>query len=77
MFWMLRAAGSSVIRLPFSTSCRTVLCTSTMGDTPVMVTVSSMPPTRISTFTVAVKAPESAIASRTTVAKPGRVNVAL
>ena len=32
MFWMLRAAGSSVMRPPFSTSCRTVLCTSTIGD---------------------------------------------
>ena len=42
-----------------------------------MVTVSSMPPTRMSTFTVAVNVPESEIVSRTTVAKPGRVNVAL
>ncbi len=54
---MLRAAGSSVIRLPFSTSCRTVLCTSTMGASPVMVIVSWTPPRRMSTFTVAVKLP--------------------
>ena len=67
----------SMITEFFSTSCRTVLCTSTIGELPVMVIVSSTPPTRNSTFTVAVNVPESEIVSRTTVEKPGMVNVAL
>ena len=50
--------------------CDRVLCTSTIGDSPVTVTVSSSVPTRRSTFTVATKFPDSSIPSRLTVLKP-------
>ena len=47
----------------------------TLGLSPVTVTVSSSPPTRISEFTEATKLPSSSIPSRLTVANPGRVKV--
>ena len=49
--------------------------TSTIGESPDTVTVSSSVPTRISAFTVAVNEAGSSIASRLTVLKPGSVNV--
>jgi len=58
-----------------STSRRWVLCTSTTGDAPDTTTVSSRAPTRISTFTGAVKSPWIVMPSRTTVLNPGSVNV--
>ncbi len=44
--------------------------TSTIGDSPVTVTVSVTSPTRSSTFTVALNDPVSSIPSRFTVVKP-------
>ncbi len=57
------------------TRSRFELCTSTTGETPVTVTVSSTAPTRSSAFTVATNVPLSSIASRLTVLKPESVNV--
>ena len=48
---------------------------STIGVSPVTVTVSSTAPTRMSAFTVAVNDPLSSMPSRLTVLKPGSVNV--
>ena len=58
-----------------STVCRCALCTSTIGDSPVTVMVSSSAPTRRSAFTVAMNDPVSSMPSRLTVLKPGSVNV--
>src|SRR5688500_5776859 len=58
-----------------STRCCRVLCTSTTGDSPVTVMVSSIPPTRRSALMRAVKLPDSSTPSRCTTAKPGNVNV--
>ena len=55
--------------------CTRVLCTSTVGDSPVTVTVSSRAPIRNSVLTVATKSPVSAMPSRFTVLNPGSVNV--
>ena len=57
------------------TSCRVALCTSTTGDSPVTVIVSSSPPTRMSTGIVSVWLPVSSMPSRFTVLNPGSVNV--
>jgi hypothetical protein len=54
---------------------RRALDTSTIGDSPVTVTVSSRPPTFISASTLAVNEPVSTMPSRFRVAKPGSVNV--
>ena len=51
--------------------CTRVLCTSTTGDSPVTVIVSSSLPTLRSPFTVATKLPDSSMPSRLTVLKPG------
>jgi hypothetical protein len=48
---------------------------STIGDSPVTVTVSSTAPTRISALTVATNEPLSSRPSRLTVLKPGSVKV--
>ncbi len=58
-----------------TTRCVTTFCTSTVGDCPVTVTVSSSAPTRISTLTFAVNEAVSSMPSRFTVLKPGRLNV--
>jgi hypothetical protein len=58
-----------------SICCCRVLCTSTIGDSPVTVTVSWSSPTLRSAFTVATKLPDSSMPSRLTVVKPGSVNV--
>jgi hypothetical protein len=47
-----------------STVCRLMLCTSTIGDSPVTVIVSSSEPTRSSTSIVALNAPANSIPSR-------------
>ena len=51
--------------------CDRVLCTSTIGDSPVTVIVSSSAPILMSAFTVATKFPDSSMPSRLTVVKPG------
>ena len=51
------------------------LVTSTTGDSPVTVIVSSRPPTRISTGMVSVCEPVNSMPSRFTVLKPGSVTV--
>jgi len=53
-----------------STICRLMLCTSTIGDSPVTVIVSVSSPTRRSTLIVAVKDPSRATPSRFTVENP-------
>ena len=52
-----------------------MLCVSTMGDSPVTVSVSSSVPTFMSTLIVAVKSDVSSTPSRTTLPKPGSENV--
>ena len=54
---------------------RFALWMSTIGDSPVTVTVSSTAPTRISALTVAANEPLSSMPSRLTVLKPGSVKV--
>ena len=56
---------------------RLALCTSTIGLSPVTVTVSSRDPTRSSAFTVATNSADSSSASRCTVLKPVKVKVTL
>ena len=69
------AVGIAFTTSPLSVVCRLVLWTSTIGVSPVTVIVSVTAPTFISAFTVAVKDPVSSMPSRTTVVKPGSVNV--
>ena len=59
------------------TRCCDGFWTSTIGDSPVTVTVSVTAPTRSSAFTVAVNEPVSSMPSRLTVVKPGSVKVTL
>src|SRR5436190_14169756 len=54
---------------------RRVFCTSTTGDSPVTVTVSSRAPTFISIGIVIVAEPASSMPSRLTELNPGSVNV--
>ena len=54
-----------------STCWRAVFWTSTTGDSPVTVMVSSTAPTRISAFTDAVNDPVNSMPSRRTVLNPG------
>ena len=58
-----------------STCWRAVFWTSTTGDSPVTVIVSSTAPTRISALTDAVNVPVSSTPSRRTVLNPGSVMV--
>ena len=58
-----------------TTVCVKVFWTSTIGDSPVTVTVSSIAPTRMSAFTGAVKFASSTTPSRFTVLNPWRVKV--
>jgi hypothetical protein len=55
--------------------CTRVLWTSTVGDSPVTVTVSSSAPTRSSALTDATKSPLNSMPSRLTVLNPGNVKV--
>ena len=64
---------SSISRL--ITDCDTELRTSTIGDAPDTVTVSSSWPTASSTLTVAVNEAPNRMPSRRTVRKPGSVKV--
>ena len=50
--------------------CWRVLCTSTIGVSPLTVIVSASAPTFNSVFTVATKLPDSSMPSRLTVVKP-------
>ncbi len=52
-----------------------LLCTSTIGDSPETVTVSSMAPTFKSALMVAVKFDDSSMPSFFTLENPGSVNV--
>ena len=52
-----------------------MLCTSTIGDSPVTVIVSSSEPTRSSALTVDTNVPVSSMPSRLTVLNPVSVNV--
>src|SRR6266545_345909 len=71
----LRPDGRAPISSSLITCWRVVLCTSTIGVSPLTVIVSSSAPTRISTFTVATNVPVSSMPSRLAVANPGSVNV--
>ncbi len=64
------AVGSASIRLLSSVRCRLALCTSTIGLSPVTVTVSSSAPTRMSVFTVDTKSAGSSSPSRLIVLNP-------
>ena len=55
--------------------CRLVFCTSTIGDSPVTVIVSSTAPTRRPASIFAENEPASSTPPRDTVLKPGKVNV--
>ena len=74
MYW-LRAAGSASMTSAGMTLLRLVLCTSTVGDSPVTVTVSSTEPTVRSALTVAANEPASSMPSRLTTLKPVSVKV--
>ena len=73
--WMplaLRDDGMAVSTSLSRIVCTRALCTSTVGDSPVTVTVSSRLPTRRSAFTVATNSPRSSTFSRLTTLKPGQ-----
>src|SRR6185503_8310985 len=72
---MLRPVGSASSSDRDSTCCCVALFTSTTGEAPVTVTVSSSAPTRNSPLMVAVKLAGSSIPSRWKTLKPGSVNV--
>ncbi len=74
--WMLRPpVGTASSSACGSTCCVTACCTSTTGDAPDTVTVSSSAPTRSSALTGAVKFAGSSTPSRFTVENPGSVKV--
>src|SRR5678816_806950 len=70
-----RDVGRDAITSPSTVVWRLTLCTSTIGDSPVTVIVSSSEPTRRSALTVLVNVPVSSIPSRLTVLSPVNVNV--
>ena len=72
-----RVAGSAEIASAPMTVSRRVFCTSTTGESPVTVTVSSRAPTFNSTGMVSVAEPVSSMPSRLTVENPGSVNVSV
>ena len=72
---MVRPLGTASSRSRLSTCVWTVLWTSTMGDSPVTVRVSSSPPSLRSALTVAVKLEGSSSPSRLNVWKPVSVKV--
>ena len=71
----VRATGNEFRTSALLTNWLRVPCTSTTGDAPVTVTVSSTEPTARAAFTVAANDPWRRIPSRLTVRKPGSVNV--
>ena len=77
MPWIVRPVGMASSASRFSTWDLVVLCTSTVGDAPVTVNVSSSDPTLSSLFTVIVKSDGSSIPSRFIVEKPSSENVRL
>ena len=72
---MLRGVGKVSSTSRVSTVCLVTDWTSTSGDDPDTVIVSSSDPTFMSAFTLAVKSVDSSIPSRFTVEKPGSVKV--
>ena len=72
---MLRPVGTASSRSRDSTCCCVALFTSTTGESPVTVTVSSMAPTRSSALIVDVKFAGSSMPSRRIALNPGSVNV--
>ena len=72
---MVRAPGRTSICSFVSTVCVSVFVTSTTGEAPDTVMVSSRLPTRSSALTGASKLPLSTMPSRLTVLKPASENV--
>src|SRR4029450_2793790 len=72
MVWAVGTASSTSRGM---TCALLLLCTSTTGDSPDTVTVSSTAPTFRSALIVAVKLDCSSTPSRLTVENPGRLNV--
>jgi hypothetical protein len=70
-----RELGIAAMTSLFSVCCVFALCTSTMGDSPLTVMVSSRAPTCMSPLTVATKVPLSSIPSRRAVLNPASENV--
>ena len=68
--WKSRPVGSVSSSSRLTVSRREVFWTSTIGDSPVTVTVSSIAPTRISALTGAVKLASSTTPSRFTRVEP-------
>ena len=77
MPWMLRPVGIRSIASRLSTEVFAVEVTSTTGDAPVTVIVSSRAPTPSSAFSVAVNSDGRMTPSRLNVLKPVSVNVTL
>jgi hypothetical protein len=73
----LRSVGKTSMASREAVASFVVLVVSTMGDSPVTVTVSSIVPTFMSALTFAVKPDVSSIPSRLIVANPGRVKATL
>jgi hypothetical protein len=73
--WKLRPVGIDSSICCDTTSRLVLVCTSTIGVSPLTVMLSATPPTRMSTLIGAVKLASSRMPSRTTVLKPGRVKV--
>ena len=71
-FLSLRPVGIASMISWLSTRCCVVFCTSTIGDSPVTVTVSEISPTRRSALIVAENDPCSSTPSRLTLEKPPR-----
>ncbi len=71
----VRPVGIESMTSRFTTACWRVFWTSTRGDCPDTVTVSSTVPTRSSALTVAVTPAERSIPSRLIVLKPASVKV--
>jgi hypothetical protein len=77
MPWIVRPVGMASSASRLSTCDRVVVCTSTVGEVPATVTVSSSAPTLRSLLTVIVKLAGSSRPSRLIVEKPGSVNVSV
>ena len=74
---MFRPVGSVLIDSASITRCRVVLCTSTIGASPVTVIVSLRLPTLSVASTVEVNDPVRLMPSRFTPVKPGRLKVTM
>ena len=71
--WMFRALGIESMRSRVITCCRAVFWTSTTGDSPDTVTVSSSAPTRRSALSGTVVSAGTMMLSRLNVLNPVRV----